>query len=66
MESEPLQEILPKRDLVPLSEILAPVDQHCGMFEEFRHWQQVNVDQTPSTAIMIAGIMGLGVVGQRD
>ena len=44
----------------PLSEILAPVDQHCGMFEEFRHWQQVNVDQTPSTAITIAGIMGLG------
>lgn len=60
VESEPLQEILPKRDLVPLSEILATVDQHCGMFEEFRHWQQVNVDQTPSTAITIAGIMGLG------
>ena len=60
VESEPLQEILPKRELIPLSEILATVDQHCGMFEEFRHWQQVNVDQTPSTAITIAGIMGLG------
>ena len=44
----------------PLSEILATVDQHCGMFEEFRHWQQVNVDQTTSTAITITGIMGLG------
>ena len=60
VESEPLQEILPKRDLVPLSEILATVDQHCGMFEEFRHWQQVNVDQTPSPATTIAGIMALG------
>ena len=60
VESEPLQEILPKRDLVPLSEVLATVDRHCGMFGEFRHWQQVNVGQTPSTATTIAGIMGLG------
>ena len=60
VESEPLRDFLPKRELIPLSEILATVDQHCGMFEEFRHWQQVNVDQTPSTAITIAGIMGLG------
>lgn len=60
VESEPLREILPKRYLVPLSEVLATVDQHCGMFEDFRHWQQVNVDQTPSPATTIAGIMGLG------
>ncbi len=60
VESEPLREILPKRYLGPLSEVLATVDQHCGMFEEFRHWQQVNVDQTPSPATTIAGIMGLG------
>ena len=60
VESEPLRDILPVRHLVPLSEVLATVDQHCGMFEEFRHWQQVNVDQAPSTAITIAGIMGLG------
>ena len=62
VESEPLRETLPKRELIPLSEILATVDQHCGMFEEFRHWQQVNVDQTPSPATTIAGIMGLGCV----
>ena len=60
VESEPLQEILPKRDLVPLSEVLATVDRHCGMFGEFRHWQQANVGQTHSTATTIAGIMGLG------
>ena len=60
VESEPLRETLPKRELIPLSEILATVDQHCGMFEEFKHWQQVNVDQTPSPATTIAGIMGLG------
>ena len=60
VESEKPRDILPKMHLVPLSEVLATVDQHCGMFEEFRHWQQVNVDQTPATATTIAGIMGLG------
>ena len=60
VESEPLRDVMPRRHLVPLSEILATVDQHCGMLGEFRHWQQINVDQTPSPAITIAGIMGLG------
>ena len=60
VESEPLRDVMPKQYLVPLSEVLATVDQHCGMLGEFKHWQQVNVDQTPSTAITIAGIMGLG------
>ena len=60
VESEPLRDVMPKRYMVPLSEVLATVDQHCGMFEEFRHWQQVNVGPAPSAATTIAGIMGLG------
>ena len=60
VESEPLRDVVPMRRLAPLSEILSTVDQHCGMLGEFRHWQQLNVDQTPSPAITIAGIMGLG------
>ncbi len=66
VESEPLRDVMPKRRLVPLSEVLATVDQHCGMLGEFRHWQQLNVDQAPSPAIVIAGIMGLGcAIGVR-
>ncbi len=60
MESDPLRDVIPRRRLAPLSEILATVDQHCGMLGEFRHWQQLDVDQTPSPATAIAGIMGLG------
>ena len=60
VESEPLRDVMPKRRLARLSEILATVDKHCGMLGEFRHWQQLNGDQTPSPAITIAGIMGLG------
>ena len=66
VENEPLRDILPMRHVVPLSEVLATVDQHCGMFEEFRHRQQVNVDHAPSPATTIAGIMGLGcAIGVR-
>ena len=60
VESAPLRDILPKQHLVPLSEVLATVDQHCGLLDEFRHWQQVHVHQAPAPAVMIAGIMGLG------
>ena len=59
--SATLREVLAKLYLVPLSEVLATVEQqHCGMLGEFRHWQQVKVDQKPSPATTIAGIMGLG------
>ena len=61
VESAPLRGILPKRGLVPLSEVLATVDRHCGMLDEFRHWQQTHVHQAaPAPAIMFAGIMSLG------
>ena len=59
VDSASLRDILPRRHLVPLSEVLATID-HCGILGEFRHWQQINVDRAPSSAITIAGIMGLG------
>ena len=60
VDSAPLRDILPKQHLVPLSEVLATVDHHCGMLGEFKHWQQINVNQALPSAITIAGIMGLG------
>ena len=60
MESDPLRDLMP-RQLVPLSEILATVDNHCGMLSEFKHWQQLNVDPSPAPqAVTIAGVMGFG------
>lgn len=60
VESEPLRNSFPARHYVPLPEILATVNQHCGLLEELQHWQQTHSHQPPSPAVMFAGIMGLG------
>ena len=59
-DSEPLQRTLSGRHFVPLAEILATVNRHCGPLDEFRHWQQAHARQAPSPATLFAGIMGLG------
>ena len=59
-DSEPLQRTLSQRHFVPLVEILATVNRHCGMLGEFRHWQQARARQAPNPATLFAGIMGLG------
>lgn len=59
-DSEPLQKTLPQRHYVPVAEILATVNQHCGLLDEFRHWQQAHARQGPNPATLFAGIMGLG------
>ncbi len=59
-------DILPRQHVAPLSEVLATVDQHCGMLGAFRHWQRTHVRQAPAEALTIAGIMGPGcAVGVR-
>ena len=58
-ETDPMRSIMPKR-LIPLSEALATVHQHCGMLDEFKHWQQTHHRKPPAPAVLIAGIMGLG------
>ncbi|MDH3663806.1 MAG: Tn3 family transposase, partial [Alphaproteobacteria bacterium] len=58
--SEPLRGNFPQRHYVPLAEILATVNQHCGLLDELQHWQQSQRHPPPSPAVMIAGIMGLG------
>ncbi|EFO31914.1 transposase [Roseibium sp. TrichSKD4] len=60
IDSEPLNRILPQRYCVPIAEILATVNRHCGLLDEFRHWQQAHVRQQPNPATLFAGIMGLG------
>ena len=54
-----MRSIMPKR-LVPLTEALATVHQHCGMLDEFKHWQQTHLRKPPAPGVLIAGIMGLG------
>ena len=45
---------------MPLAEILASVNRHCGLLDELRHWQQTHAPRKPSPAVLLAGIMGLG------
>ena len=59
VETDPMRSIMPKR-LIPLSEVLATVHQHCGMLDEFKHWQQTHLRKPPTPAVLIAGIMGFG------
>ena len=59
VETDPMRSIMPKR-LIPLSEALATVHQHCGMLDEFKHWQQTHLRKPPTPAVLIAGIMGFG------
>ena len=59
-------DILPRQHMVPLSEVLATVDRHCGMLDAFAHWQQTHVHQASAEALTIAGITSLGcAIGVR-
>jgi TnpA family transposase len=59
-DSQPLQPFFPKRHIVPLTEILATVNQYSGFLGEFGHWQQQHARSTISHRTLYAGIMGLG------
>jgi TnpA family transposase len=60
VESEPLQSCFPKRHYVPLAQIIATVNQHCGSLEELTHWQQDHSRPISRKSILLAGVMGLG------
>jgi TnpA family transposase len=65
-DSQPLQPFFPKRHIVPLTEILATVNQYSGFLGEFGHWQQQHARKTVSHRTLYAGIMGLGCnIGTR-
>ena len=65
-DSQPLQPFFPKRHIVPLTEILATVNQYSGFLGAFGHWQQQHVKNTVSHRTLYAGIMGLGCsIGTR-
>ena len=65
-DGQPLQPFFPKRHIVPLTEILATVNQYSHFLGEFGHWQQQYVKNTISHRILYAGIMGLGCsIGTR-
>ncbi len=65
-DEQPLQPFFPKRHIVPLTEILASINQYCGFLGKFEHWQQKHVQNTIPHRNLYAGIMGLGCsIGTR-
>ncbi len=59
-ETDPLQELFPRRHDVPLAQVLDTVDRHCQILNAFEHWQQTHTSQVVSRPVLLAGIMGLG------
>ncbi len=65
-ESDPLQQFFPERHYVPLTEVLATVNRHCGFLDELQHWQQCHIRKSVSQRSLYAGAMGLGCgIGTR-
>lgn len=59
-ENESLQQYFPERHNVPLTEVLATVNQHCGFLDDLQHWQQRHTRRTVSERSLYAGVIGLG------
>ncbi len=65
-KSDPLQQFFPERHYVPLTEVLATVNQHCGFLDELQHWQQQHIRSSISHRSLYAGVIGLGCgIGTR-
>ena len=60
IESDPLQELFPKKQYVSLSELLATVDRHSDFFKEFHHYQQSHNRIKPNKKTFIAAIIAIG------
>ena len=58
--SDPLRQLFPERHYVPLSEVLATVNQHCAFLDEMQHWQQRHNRTTVPYRTIYAGVMALG------
>ncbi|MFT5098491.1 MAG: TnpA family transposase, partial [Planctomycetaceae bacterium] len=64
--TDSLQSYLPKRQDVPLTEVLATVNQHTGFLDELEHWQQTHIRKPMRERTHLAAIMGLGCgIGTR-
>lgn len=65
-ESESLQQYFPERRNVPLTEVLATVNRHCGFLDDLQHWQQRHTRRSVSQRSLYAGVIGLGCgIGTR-
>ncbi len=65
-ENDSLQQFFPERHYVPLTEILATVNQHCDFLNEFQHWQPRHIRSSISPRVIYAGVIGLGCrIGAR-
>ena len=59
-EADPLQEVFPERQYIPLSEVLATVDHYSGYLDDFQHWQQRYNRTKPARKNFIAGLSAIG------
>ncbi|MEJ7861714.1 MAG: Tn3 family transposase [Pyrinomonadaceae bacterium] len=56
----PLKNYFPSRQLVPLSEVLASVNQAVPFLDELQHWQMRRRQSKPVDQVFFAGIIGTG------
>ncbi len=59
-DSEPLLGILPKRQYIPLLEVLATVNRFTHFVDSFEHWQIKYNRAKPADRTFFAGIIGYG------
>ncbi len=59
-EESTVIDLFPKTRFVPLSEILATVNNATGFLDAFSHWQTTHIGNKPSEKTFYAGIIGLG------
>jgi len=65
-DNDSLQQYFPKQHDVPLTEVMATVNQHSDFLGELQHWQQVGVKKQVPQRSLLAAIMGLGCsIGTR-
>ena len=55
-----INDLFPKSRFIPLSEVLATVQNATGFLDAFSHWQTTHVSTKPNAKTFYAGIIGLG------
>lgn len=66
VECLPLKAFFPARKYIPITEVLATINQATNFLDEFEHWQPKYQRQKPAAKTFFAGIMGYGCdIGHR-
>ena len=66
VECLPLKAFFPARKYIPITEVLATINQATNFLDEFEHWQPKYQREKPAAKTFFAGIMGYGCdIGHR-